>query len=352
VEDRSGNQLAATVERSFTTAAGGDLIAPTSHTVIPANGAADVPLNTVIAIQVDERINPLSLTAQSFRLYDNNTGQYLTGARSLSADGRTLYFAPDAALEANHLYYAYAGYFEYPTDLAGNSRYWGNWSFTTGAGVDASAPRVSELGIRDGLADVPLNARVQVRFDEALNPECVSGETIWLEDDGGARIAAGLSLSSDRRSIALVPAAPLGPSAGYTLMLDGLCDLGGNVITPASSGFTTAVGADDGGAPRVIEHVPAANATEVGVDTAVQLTFDRPIDASTIHNWQIRGYYSGVAVPGTVSLDATQTRLTFTPSDAFEAETYYRSSLGAWGYAQGLDGTNNQYFNSYFTTAP
>jgi hypothetical protein len=75
-------------------------------------------------------------------------------------------------------------------------------------------------------------------------------------------------------------------------------------------------GCGGGGAALGIESVsPAADATDVGVTTAITATFDRAIDESTITDstFTLTGA-GGLTVTGTVTYDAGTTTATFTPT--------------------------------------
>ena len=87
-------------------------------------------------MRVHETVDPSTVHSGSFQIYDNFVGQQVAGTYSVSTDGQTITFTPNAPLAANR---SHSVYFQYSgiTDLAGNSigpgGGLGNYSFTTGS---------------------------------------------------------------------------------------------------------------------------------------------------------------------------------------------------------------------------
>ena len=133
VTDVAGNALGTAVSSQFTTGIGADLQRPTVTTMTPFNGESNVPTNTLLQVEVSERINPLAVTEGNFWLRNNTTGQNVLGTRSVSADGLTLTFTPDVPLETDRSYWLYV---TSVTDLANNTLSTGSSRFTTGASTN------------------------------------------------------------------------------------------------------------------------------------------------------------------------------------------------------------------------
>ncbi len=133
VQDLSGNVLNPSRTILFTTGAGVDVLEPVQASRAPVNGATNVSLNPVIEARFNERISPVSVSDTWVRLYDSQTGLFVVGTPSVSADGLTVRFVPAGALLPNRLYYFYTGYTTpYIQDLAGN-QFNQTTTFTTGA---------------------------------------------------------------------------------------------------------------------------------------------------------------------------------------------------------------------------
>jgi hypothetical protein len=130
-QDLSGNALNPGRTVLFTTGAGIDLFEPVQTLRTPASSATNVPLNTLIQAQFNERINPV-LVSDTVKLYDSVTGLFVSGTASVSADGLTVRFVPSVALSPNRLYYFYTPQTGSLQDLAGNL-FSQLTTFTTGA---------------------------------------------------------------------------------------------------------------------------------------------------------------------------------------------------------------------------
>lgn len=90
----------------------------------------------------------------------------------------------------------------------------------------------------------------------------------------------------------------------------------------------------DAVASVVLTVVPADAAVGVGVGSTVVWTFDKKIDPNTISSSNVLLFKdptgvgpTGLGVAGTITLDATQLILTFTPSSPLSAATEYNACL-------------------------
>jgi hypothetical protein len=129
VTDTSGN-VAVTEVVSFVTAVGPDLRNPDVVSYSPAAGATGVSVNTVITIQFNERINPLTVTSSSFRLLQNGSVA-VAGPIVVAADGLSATLTPAAPLQPLTSYTIQTNGI---ADLVGRITNFENSSFTTGAG--------------------------------------------------------------------------------------------------------------------------------------------------------------------------------------------------------------------------
>ena len=87
------------ISRSFTTGDGPDTTAPQVRSVSPPDGATGVPVNTVVSVEIDERINLLSVGTNALVVSD---GGAIAGITTIS--GNTFTFIPDAPLTAGVTY--------------------------------------------------------------------------------------------------------------------------------------------------------------------------------------------------------------------------------------------------------
>ena len=312
VEDLSGNVLGAPLSVGFRTGAGVDLVAPTVTGVTPANASSEVPLNTQVEARYSERVNPVSVTETSVKLYDGTTGQFVAGTPGLSADGQSVRFVPASPLPANHTYTFYRTYNTYVEDLAGNRSSTSSY-FTTGSALQTSAPTVVSSNLADGAREVPVNGRVVLSFDAVLADGCVNAQTVQVRGPDGTAVAGALALGSDRRSVTFTPASVLGVSTAYTVALEGVCDLAGNALSSVTRSFTTsAVGTADTTAPTVTV-TPAQGATGVSPTTRIELSFSEAVDVTTLTGG-VHVTVSGLSGEVAGELSVTGNEVTFTPS--------------------------------------
>jgi hypothetical protein len=164
VQDLAG-QPAAANSSTFTTAPTLDTVAPTVVFQSLANGEPALPVNSVFEVTMSEAVDVTSIPTSNL-LYDYSTGTYRPVTVSLSANGRTITIAPNAALSAST---QHSVTLNSVRDLSGNTMGGFGASFTTSSITDATAPQVSAINPADTLSNVPRNAKIQVRFDEPIN---------------------------------------------------------------------------------------------------------------------------------------------------------------------------------------
>ena len=313
ITDLVGNPLDNPVFFSFQTSSTGDVIRPGVESTTPFANATDVPTNTVVSMTLTERINPLTVTASSFRLRDETTFQDVAGTRSVSADGRTISLVPNAPLAVGRNYSLFGN--NGMQDLAGNILIGPNVSFVTGVSADTVAPVVSAISLVDGVVDVPVNAPVVIALDEPVSDQCVDDGTVVLTA-GGVPVTGGTSLSTDHRTLTFTPTDSLAVSTAHAVDVTGLCDLAGNVIVPFSSGFTTSASATlDTTRPTLVDSSPVNGAVDVPVTTSIVLTFSERIDPASVNSTTLRIRVSGFTgdVAGTYTVNNEV--VTFTPAD-------------------------------------
>lgn len=272
----------------------------------PANGATDVPTNSVFVVRYDEPLNPVRL--DSHYLEDRTTFELVPGSYGLSSDGRTMTFVPDSALEAGRNYrFRLLAY-----DLANIYSNYFNEGFTTSTEIDVIPPSVTAVSISDGQTDLPTNARFRIFFSETVKSTSLDGVTL-LGSEGSVPYNATFNV--DRTQIILRPQKLLQANSSYTLNISGVEDLSGN--NQASSdiySFTTASGADL--SPGVVVATsPVNNATNVPSNVRIQLRLSELVDPLTLNDQTVR-LFSSVSnqVPHTKVLEEDGRTITITPT--------------------------------------
>ncbi|MFN7962562.1 MAG: Ig-like domain-containing protein [Thermoanaerobaculia bacterium] len=347
VEDRAGNPVGV-ASASFTTGTEPDTVAPQVTRTNPFSSATNVPVNSIIRLESNEPIDPITVSSSSFQVRENTGFTNLTGTYSVVGSGRRLEFVPSVPLpvsRSHSVFFSSQGI----EDLAGNRLTGSNFSFTTSATADATPPVLLDFTPRDGWSTVATNARIYLRFDEPL--ASLSIDAVTLSGPSG-NVAVKRLLSDANRFLVLVPLRPLAPNATYTLSVGAVEDLAGNAFAVSvSASFTTELGADLV-RPSVASVVPPSNSTGVSRTVPVVFTFNERIATATLTSASFLVFVNntGVAAAGTITFSADGLSATFTPSTPLAASTLYRAR--ATSEVLDLAGQQLNFFDSLFTTGP
>ena len=243
-EDLLARGLAANYVWSFTAAAGPDLTAPRVISTIPANTATNVPTNQAVTATFSEALNPVTLTAPSYKLQGPG-GAAVAGLVTYAAIGDTATFTPTATLAPNTLFTATLT--TMITDLAGNALAANYvWSFTTGAAPDAAPPQIVTTSPANAASNVPINQAVSATFSEAMNPLTINTATFGLTGPGGVTVTGTVAYDAVNFIATFTPTASLVGNSVYTATVtDGATDLAGSPLgttgLPDPWSFTTGV---------------------------------------------------------------------------------------------------------------
>ncbi len=355
VTDGAGNPVASQTTQ-FTTGAGPDVTAPLLVSANPLETnvyqpPTNIPLNTVVQLQVNEPVDPGTVNSNTFSVLQ--AGQSVAGTYSVSADGQTITFVPSSSLAPNQSYVVnFSG--EGITDLAGNVLMTAinggpnNFSFTTGTSPSTNAPQVAGISPSTGATGIPINARVVVQFNEPVDATKLSG--VYLAGPGGT-VAASQTLTNGNQTLTLVPTTVLAAGSQYTMNIAGVQDMSGNVLgSPVTATFTTGTSADLN-PPTVASTSPASYATGVATSATVQVQFSKAIDPLTVmaSTFELFPYSTLIPVSGVLSFSPDAGTVTFTPSQPLDSATSYVISLSS-GIID-VEGHPLQPMNYYFTTS-
>jgi hypothetical protein len=280
----AGNGLANTFMWSFTTGLTADLTAPTIILTNPASGDGAVPTNQKIIATFSKPMDSSTVTASgTFTVAVAGTG----GANvpgTVSYAGNSATFTPSAALTADTDYTATIT--NAALDLSGNALAAGAvpnpWSFTTGAGPDATAPTITLTSPASAAMAVPLNAVVSATFSKDMDPLTITAPgtfTVAVAGTGGAAVTGTVTYDAVDDIATFTPAANLTPSTPYTAMISNAAtDLAGNPlaagVVPNPWTFTTGlvagtVGPNLGTAATFGSIGGAAGLTNQGINTVI-----------------------------------------------------------------------------------
>lgn len=243
-------------DRSYGTKSAGFTVnannAPTVQSTTPAAGATDVAVNVKPSVTFSEPMDPASITPSTVRLI-NSSGSAIpqaAGSPSLSADGRTatITLASNLGYEQTYRINVIGGAtgVKDATGKTMASDYVQSPGFTTVAAPDSTPPTVSSTSPVDGATNVPVGAKPQVVFSEAMDPASITASTVQLLNSAGSPVpqAAGSpALSADGRTATITPSVALNENATYRIRViggsSGAKDKAGN---PLSSTYTQGTG--------------------------------------------------------------------------------------------------------------
>lgn len=347
VRDRAGNPITTPYSFHYKTGNTIDITPPTVVDINPSDNRTNVAVNAVIGVRFSEAVHADSVTDQSVLVYDDVTGQQVQGVVNLSGGGQSLTFVPNIALAVgrqHHIYLTNA-----IEDLFGNPLSDAYYYFTTSFDKDATGPRLTGYSIGADQTGVPTNVQLQVQFDGPVSGLSLAGVELRKN---GAVLAVARELSGDHKILTLKLQQPLLANTAYSVHVEGVEDLSGNVLAAAQDrAFTTGAGADLS-ASGVVQYSPANNEVGVGLNTPVVVAFAERLNPLSINEYSARlldtvtGQYLTVAP----ALSADGQTLTLTPSVALTANRRYLVSLSYSDYLYDQAGNRINYALPYFTT--
>jgi hypothetical protein len=292
-------------------------INPVSSTEI-VDGATGVPINHKLAVTFSEEMDPATINATTFTLYDGATA--VSGTVTYS--GVTAVFRPTADLDPNTTYIATIT--TGVENLAGNSL--ANdyvWSFTTDAAADATAPIIALTVPANLETGIAINTKITATFSEAMDPSTIDTATFTMVQGivpvSGAVTYAGLVAT-------FTPTDNLADTTTYTATITTTAeDLNGNALA-ANKVWTFDTGAVlDTTAPTVTLTGPVDLATGAALNKKVQATFSEAMDPLTITTATFTLKQGATAVPGTVAYVGLVA--TFTPTDLLSEDLTYTATI-------------------------
>jgi YD repeat-containing protein len=225
-------------------------------------------------------------------------GNTVPGAVSLSSDGLTLTFQPTAPLTAGANYTISV---QSVTDYIGNvitpfsSTFSAGTTTDTSSGIVLSYSPVNNQGLGSGAlaTKVPVNSPIVISYSKLVDPLSVNASSIYIyRTSDGLQIGGTYSVDNSGNSspggiVTFTPSANM-PS-GSTIQVDSnysgnyVTDLSGNAFGNSSEQFGTATTADST-PPTVTSVTPTNGSTNLGLNTAVTLTFSKPLNPATVSN--------------------------------------------------------------------
>lgn len=320
VKDLKGNALQEDYVWTFST---GGTIAPMVISTDPANLDTGVALNKIITATFNMPMDPLTLNASTFTLYQGTT--QIFGAVNYS--GTTAFFDPNVNLMPNTQYTAtITTGAKNPQNVGIGSNY--VWTFRTGTAL--LGPQVILTDPADNDTGVALNKNITATFNMAMDPLTLNGATFTLKQGvttiGGAVTYSGTTATFN-------PTFDLLPNTVYTATITtGAQNVAG---TPLANDSVWTFKTLSLNAPIVISTDPFNTETKVAVDKNITATFNMVMKASTLNGTTFTLKQGVTPIGGGVSYSGTTA--TFNPTSDLLPSTTYTATITTG--AQNVAGT-------------
>jgi methionine-rich copper-binding protein CopC len=318
IKDMSANAFAGDSYYVFVTnLATLDNTPPTLTAITPVNGSTSIGDNAPVRLVFSKVMDTLSINSSTVLLLNGATQLPWTATFStLSNPSRTVATLqpeaplPDGDVISVHLTTGV-------NDQTGSTLADQTPTFTTMSGADFSAPYVIERSISDGgNTNVPTSATFTWVFNKPLDPTTVIGNPnggatgyFYVYDSAACASsqpcypAVNVNVSSDGRTVTLIPAANLAPNGTNDhFYANYATDLNGNVQTGAQQQFLTAATTTVTG-PTIIGTNPlSTNGNPVPTNTSIEVIFSKPVSQISLGHITLTG---GANAPYSVIFDNT-----------------------------------------------
>ena len=349
--DLNGNALNS-YQASFRTIADSTTTGLSLVASSPVHRSRNVGVSTVIDLQFNEALDPASVNDTTIGLKKLGGGTDLPITLSLLKGNRVIRITPDAPLESDgvgNLYYYYYSRSGGVTDVDGNAQTFSRYFYTGASDAeDSVSPSLVSIAPPDGSTEVGINARIDMRFDEPMNP------ISFIEENIDDLVTRSLSFSSSNQVVVQIPHSPFAANREITFDVPAVEDVSGNTVNAANTTFNTAAGPDTQ-RPTVVSYSPLSNAVDVAVNSAVVVQFSEVIDPVTVNSGTIyvQDTENGwVKVAGTLSIGTDNKTVTFVPNDAWAVSRRYRAYRTGVKDISGntMSGSHSNYFTTSAVT--
>jgi len=295
----------------------------------PLSGCASqgVATNQKIIVSFNQPMDPATLTTTTFTVTSPGPTSIL-GTVSYDASNDTAIFTPTSPLAVGTVF---TGTITTGAESVAEVPLASNfvWTFTTGAGADTTAPMVLSTNPANLAVAIPTNQSIAAVFSEAMDSRTITGTTFTLTDPSSNPVAGTVTYSPVGATATFTPTSPLSALGLYTATITtGATDLSGNTLALAFTWtFTTGAGPNTT-APTITSTIPAGGATGVAPNAAINATFSKPMNPSTLNAATFTLTAPGpTSIAGKVTYDAADSILTFTPGSALISGTLYNATV-------------------------
>ena len=312
---------------TFTTAPGPDFSAASVTMPFPY-GQTGVGTNATFTCLYSKPMDPSSLIAGGVYIYSYGTNARVPVNYTVSSDMMSVTMTPTSALTPNT---EFNDICDSAIDLTGNAQNNNNAIFYTGSGTTTTGPTLVTANPPNGTTGMAINTNngpwagtsLGLLFNEPVAGNSLGNITLTPQGGSPLPIAVYQEIGDTEVTVQL-PSALL-PSTTYTYSVSGVTDINGNLMTPATSTFTTGTSVNFTN-PTVSSVLPANGATGIS-DTSptISITFSAPMDPVLIDGGHIylQTHNSPAVVATTFTISADYKTVTLTPTAALSAATIY-----------------------------
>ncbi len=331
VTDLVGNPLDNPGGITFVTGDRADILRPSVTSIFPERGAFDIPITPRVTINFSEPINPATLNSNTFNILDTEQSFVrLPGSIVVAEDGLRATYTPSEPLVPGGRYRLSLRTSSIQ-DFANNSLEGSffSYDFTTVGSAEQSSLQVESVSPQNGLQDVPTSSIMRLKFDNVLDPNSVDQDSFTLRSNG-IPVETTYELSQDLRSVSVRALNGLVANSDYSFAAQAIADQSGNVMADFESFFSTATFAiDDVDGPHVVNVLPQNGQTSVPVDSDIVISFNEPIDSTTVTETTVRVSIDGFNgnVPGSYQVEGQNVR--FSPLSNFPASARVRVNVSS-----------------------
>jgi len=285
----------------------------------PADGGADIVLDSSIKANFSRALDSSSVNNTSFSVTDGTTP--IAGVVSIS--GSTATFTPTVDLAAKTLFTAtlttaISDLEDTPNTLANDYK----WDFTSGR----STPTISLASPLDDGIDVAINHNLVATFSESIDTLTINKQTFTLSAPGSVAVDGTVSLDADSNTAIFDPNNDLRYDTLYnaTITTAAQSSDGMPLLSDYSWSFTTG-SAPDVTPPTVVSTYPLDAAIDFPLNRNLEVNFSETLQPSSVNNTSFTVAHGVTQVAGTVVYAGTSA--TFNPTDDLAADTLYTATL-------------------------
>ncbi|PLX17106.1 MAG: hypothetical protein C0601_08250 [Candidatus Muiribacterium halophilum] len=324
VADVAGNTISAPVIISFRTENLPDMVPPRVVDHTPADLDTNVDIRPRIYVFFSEALNEKTLTTQNV-LLETFTEQIDIKMFYDIRENR-LEIVPQKPLDYKEEYKVVIS--SAISDLSGNQldRTY-IWRFWTQDPPDRIKPQIVSVKPKENSRNNDPNSKIMLQFSEKIKKYSINRYTFWIEDSNGDTLDFRVEYNGDLDRAVLYPKETLAMGSYRVNITEGIQDLAGNVLAnPKSYNFIIGHGMEIK-KPLVVVTNPENNSVNVSVFIDLSVTFNIPMDPTTINEYTFVVSDGVSRIPGKFIYNKFLYRVVFKPDKALSTDTLYNVTL-------------------------